>query len=133
MITLIFEMGKRYKQRDEVTHLAIELLDRYFLQKELKYDFTSKYNALIVLTCFLIASKHDELDENIPLIKDLTRYFCRVLPTSVPTPTFDEIVECERMLMKYFNWDLMMVTPTILVNSFMANGIIFDNEDLEMT
>lgn len=83
------------------------------------------------MTCFLIASKHDELDENIPLIKDLTRYYCRVLPTSVSTPTFDEIVECERSLMNFFRWDLMFVTPTIIVNSMLANGIIFDNEEIE--
>lgn len=67
------------------------------------------------MTIYLIASKHDEIDDNIPLIKDLTRYFIRVLPTSIPTPTFEEIVECERELMNFFKWDLMFVTPTIVV------------------
>lgn len=63
----------------------------------------------------MIASKNEELDENIPLIKDLTRYFCRELPTSVPTPTFDEIIECERELMNHFKWDLMILTPIVFV------------------
>jgi hypothetical protein len=124
-------MGKRYKQREEVVHLAVELLDRFFMNKDLKFDFNTRSMCLYTLTCFLIASKHDELDENIPLIKDLTRYYCRVLPTSVSTPTFDEIVECERSLMNFFKWDLMFVTPTIIVNSMLANGIIFDNEEIE--
>ena len=85
-----------------------------------------------MLTFFLIASKHEELDDNIPLIKDLTRYFCRVLPTSVSTPTFEEIVECERSLMIHFKWDLMIITPSVIVQSLMANGIVFDNEDIEV-
>ena len=84
-----------------------------------------------ILTTFLIASKNEELDENIPLIRDLIRHFCRVLPTSVPTPTFNDIVECERELMNHFKWDLMILTPTVFVESMLANGIVFDNEDIE--
>jgi len=45
-------------------------------------------------------------------------------------PTFEEVVECERSLMNHFKWDLMFVTPTIIVNLMLANGIIFDNEEL---
>ncbi len=32
--------------------------------------------------------------------------------------------------MNYFNWDFTMITPTIMVNTLLANGIIYDNEDL---
>ena len=85
------------------------------MSKDLKFDFSEKNVSLYLLTIYLIASKHDEIDDNIPLIKDLTRYFIRILPTSVPTPTFNEIVDCERELMNHFNWDLMFVTPTIVL------------------
>lgn len=84
-----------------------------------------------MLTFYLIASKHDEIDDNIPLIKDLTRYFIRILPTNVPSPTFNEVVECERELMSFFKWDLMIVTPTLVLQHYLANGIMFDNEDID--
>lgn len=35
MIDWIFDMGSQFKQREQVIYLAIELLDRYFLQKDL--------------------------------------------------------------------------------------------------
>jgi hypothetical protein len=82
------------------------------------------------MTCLLIASKYDELDENIPLIRDLQRYYTRVLPTSVVIPSFDEIIESERELMEYFHWDLMVVNPTQVLKLMLANGVIFDNENI---
>lgn len=162
MVSQIFEMGKKYKQRDEVTHMAVELLDRFFMSSNpvalnpshysqhsshylhdqsvhnhngtspssTSFEFTPKNNALYTLTMFLIASKNEELDENIPLIKDLTRHFSRILPTSVPIPTFNDIVECERQLMNHFKWDLMILTPTVFLQSLLSNGIVFDNEEL---
>ena len=111
--------------------MAVDLMDRYFLEKDLKFDFSPKNLSLYILTFYLIASKHDEIDDNIPLIKDLTRYFIRILPTNVASPTFNEIVECERELMSFFKWDLMIVTPIIVLNQYLANGILFDNEDID--
>lgn len=40
MLSWVFEMGKKFKQKDEVIHLAVDLLDRYFMQKDLKFDFS---------------------------------------------------------------------------------------------
>jgi hypothetical protein len=40
-----------------------------------------KHLTLVTSTCFIIAAKYDELDENIPLISDLQRYYIiKVLP-----------------------------------------------------
>jgi hypothetical protein len=128
LINVIFEIGKRFKQREETTHLAVDLLDRFFFSRPPKWEFSPKHMALYELTCFLIASKFEELDENITLIKDLIRYFTRILPNSVASPTFIDVVECERELMAFFNWDLNVPTPTILTKLLLANGVVFDNE-----
>jgi len=80
------------------------------------------------LTIFLIASKYDELDENIPMIKDLIRYYSRFMPVNVPTPTFTQIVECERQVMKHLNWELGYITPTMIIKLYLANGVVFDSE-----
>lgn len=127
MINVMFEIGKRFKQRDETTHLAVDLIDRFFISSG-KKEFSAKLMALYECTCFMIASKYEELDENITLIKDLIRYFTRILPNSVAPPTFNEVVECERELMVFYNWDLMIVTPTVLTKLLIANGVVFDNE-----
>lgn len=80
------------------------------------------------MTSLLVASKYDELDEYIPLIRDLQRYFQKYIPISERIPSFDEIIECERVVMNYFNWDLMFLIPIHFVKMLHANGVIFDNE-----
>ena len=85
------------------------------------------------MTCFIIAAKYDELDENIPLLTDLQRYFTlKVLPPQIAAPTPSEVIACEAILMsEVFDWDLMLIAdlmPTHLVNYLLANGIVFDNE-----
>jgi hypothetical protein len=57
-------------------------MDRYFLSKSNTFNFGNKGQvALFQLTFFLIGSKYHEIDDNITLIKDLKRYFTRILPT----------------------------------------------------
>jgi hypothetical protein len=90
--------------------------------------------ALYTATCMLMAAKYDELDENIPLISDLQRYYTiKVLPSQIEAPTPEEVVECERVLMqRVFTWDLMSVAdslPTHFINYMLANGVLFDNEE----
>lgn len=49
--------------------------------------------------------------------------------------SFNEIVECERKVMKYFDWNIMFLLPIHFVNSLLTNGVIFENEvgaDLHM-
>jgi hypothetical protein len=128
LINVMFDIGKRFKQREETIHLAVDLIDRYFLSSKDKSEISSKTLALYELTCFMIASKHEELDENVTLIKDLVRYFTRILPTSSAPPNFEQIVECERELMVFYKWDIMIITPAVLTRLFLANGVVFDNE-----
>lgn len=87
--------------------MAVELIDQVFLQKgdhhctllqalfgkedveapmskqeEEEFELIRiKHLALFTTTCYLIAAKYDELDENIPLASDLQRYYTiKVLP-----------------------------------------------------
>ena len=89
---------------------------------------TPKNIVLYQLTCVLIASKYDELDERIPLICYLIRHYSRSLTDSEIPPTLEEVVEAERLLMNFFKWDLMILIPTHFVKSLLANGVVFENE-----
>jgi len=78
---LTLELADHFKQKTDIAFLAIELCDRFFMKKH-DFSFTSENISLYSMTFLLIASKYDELDENIPLIKDLSRHLCRSLPSS---------------------------------------------------
>ena len=92
MVSMLYEVGRRFRQRDETIHLAVELLDRIFLSQDnltnntsrhvstsesklhgfetnfSRFDFSSKSTdrALYEITILLVSSKYDELDEYIP-------------------------------------------------------------------
>ena len=44
------------------------------------------------------------------------------------TPSFDEIVECERIMLSRFDWNLMILQPVHFVSSFLANGVIYQSD-----
>ena len=79
-MTLILEIAKQFKQRTEVTSLAVEICDRFFMKQQ-DFNYTNESIVLYSMTMLLIASKYDELDEKIPMIKDISRSLCRILPS----------------------------------------------------
>ena len=124
----LIDMGKKFKQRDETTHLSIELMDRLFLSQDYRVEVTKKNIQLYSLTCALIAGKYDELDENIPLISELQRHLSNLLTLNEMAPHFNDVVECERQVMRFFNWDLMMIMPIHFIKCLLSNGVLFNNE-----
>lgn len=44
-------------------------------------------------------------------------------------PTYDEIVECERKMLKFFGWDLGFILVIHYVEIFLANGVLFESEE----
>ena len=136
MVTRIMDMGKKFKQRDKTLHIAIELVDRYFLDRKSQSDkdiqsMSPRVITVFVTTCFLIASKYDEIDDRLVFINDVQSYYKR-LPGGPSTiggaPTYTDIVECERLLLKFFEWDLGFVMPIHFIEMFLANGVLFESE-----
>jgi len=60
---------------------------------------------IFVTTCFLIASKYDEIDDKLVFIEDVQKYY---MTTKFKTqiPKYADIVETERRLMQFYDWDL---------------------------
>ena len=83
IIDEVFKIGERFQQRKETIHIAVELIDQYYLVKsqkltanEFKYQFLDpKKMILHQATSIMIASKYDEIDDNITSIPDLINYF----------------------------------------------------------
>ena len=69
-------MGKHFKQRTKTTHIGIEIMDRFFLDTRAQgmRDYQSmspKVVNMVLTTCFLIASKYDEIDDQLVFINDV--------------------------------------------------------------
>ena len=133
IVQQIMTMGKKFKQRVKTLHIAIELCDRFFLDKRAQgmpqvQGMTARKVNIVVTTCFLIASKYDEIDDQLVFINDTQKYYQRSGNPSVPTWT--DIVETERMLMNFFGWDLGFVLPIHYVEMFLANGVLFESEPI---
>jgi hypothetical protein len=43
-------------------------------------------------------------------------------------PSYNDIVETERKLMHFFDWDLGFVLPYHFIEMFLANGVLFETE-----
>lgn len=69
----------------------------------------------LAITCLLLASKYDELDDRIPFIIDLTRVL-----KNVATLKHSEVLKMESKLLFAFDWDLMIITPLHFVYSLSA-------------
>jgi hypothetical protein len=76
LIDGVYKMGVRFMQERETIHTAIEVLDRFYLQKSQKLDLATFRKRLMhpkraiehQVTCLLIASKLIEIDDNIILL-----------------------------------------------------------------
>jgi hypothetical protein len=76
-------MGAKFHQRIKTTHIGIELMDRYFLDKRSQNDkdiqsMSPRAVTIVLTTCFLIASKYDEIDDHLVFINDVQRYYARM-------------------------------------------------------
>ena len=76
-------MGKKFNQRIKTLHIAIELIDRFFLDKRSQSNqdiqlMTPRILSIFLTTCFLIASKYDEIDDQLVFINDVQRYYNRL-------------------------------------------------------
>jgi hypothetical protein len=108
-------MGIKFQQARETIHIAIELIDQYYLKMSQILTLAQFKESLIQpaqvilhqATCLLVASKYDEIDDNITAIKDLRVYVKKQLESqnkreSSLIPTFDQIVACEKKILHYY-------------------------------
>ena len=84
MLQLIVEVGDCLKQSQLTIHLAVNYMDRFLTAKKSLHRNVSDQNIrlflfkdhsldAIAVTCLLLASKFDEIDDNIPLIEEFKR------------------------------------------------------------
>ena len=125
-------MGKKFKQRQRTVHIAVELLDRVLLDPRAadNADIQSMSDHIVsvyVCTCFLIASKYDEIDDRLVFIDDISAYL-RTTKYKTCIPTYTDIVETERHILKFFGWDIGFTLPLHFLEMFLAQGVVFRDD-----
>lgn len=130
VVERVFGLAARFKQRQRTRHIAVDFLDHYFLnlraQNHAVYQQIKDPRTLnlILTTCFILASKFDEIDDQLVFIKDIQSYYRSIdLDSRIyknddeeqsirrgrrlsAIPMYNEIVECERHLLEFFEWNL---------------------------
>ena len=91
---------------------------------------SAKLLTVHLTTCFILASKYDEIDDQLVFINDVQNFYKKHLnlKNMGGVPSYDEIVSCERQLLAFFEWDLGFVMPIHFVEMFLANGVLFESE-----
>ena len=74
-----------------------------------------------------IASKYDELDDNIPPVKDFLR---ASKSRAAAAFEYSDVVAHEATLLRRLEWDLMVLTPLHFVHSLAGMGVLFESDRL---
>jgi len=79
----------------------------------------------MALTCFILAAKFQEKDDDIPLIED-----CISVTNSARKSTllYDQVTRNEYCVLRDLNWDINRVTIYHFVKNYISQGIIFTND-----
>lgn len=120
MIEWIFHLGDKLKQRSLTLQLAIVYIDKLFLLG--KHSEMQKDKHLWGLTALYLASKYDEIDENIPFIRDFRK------ASSRGNYTWDQVTKCENIFVKYLDWNLMIISPLNYTYALLTFGVIFSDD-----
>jgi hypothetical protein len=80
--------------------------------------------SIYLTTCFLIASKLDEIDDKLVFINDVQKYY-KTTKFAKEMPSWTDVVETERHLMKFFDWNISFPLPIHFMEMFLAQGVVF--------
>ena len=100
------------------------MLDRFFLDPKAAknndiYQMTPRIVTIFLTTCFLIASKYDEIDDKLVFIDDIQRYYQSTKYRN-QIPKYTDVVETERYLMHFYEWDIGFTLPYHFLEMFLA-------------
>ena len=133
LVDWLFEVGDKLEQRTLTIHHAVRYLDIILHNSPAR-----SRPDLLAVTCLFIASKFDELDDKIPILKTLiktmstgTTFLSNTQQTFrelSPTAAYDAVVQCEGSLLKELRWDLLLVTPLHFVQAMLGMGVVFSDD-----
>jgi hypothetical protein len=79
------------------------------------------------LTALFLASKYDEIDKNIPYIKEFGQVSSRA------KYSYSEVIKCENKFLNLLNWELMVLTPMYFLTALLSFGVVFDDDVFKLS
>lgn len=83
------------------------------------------------ITCLILASKFDELDDNIPMIAEFHRAFQinqKMHRTSRRAIKKQDLFACEIYILGVLNWDLNSTSFFSFLQNYVYQGILFSDD-----
>ena len=135
LVSNLFRLGRKFKQRDRTVHVATTLMDNFFLNKRAQNGLVRGLELLsgrcfstFCTTFFLIASKFEEIDDRLVFIKDVQDYYRSININRNSReedliPAWNDIVECERLVMGFFDWSInfTVLGPLMFLEAFLTH------------
>ena len=105
--------------KQETFYLAINLFDRFILDKIKRNNFKNINIKLILLTCIFISSKYEEIYP--PLIDDFLGLF--------DSFTKNDILTSENDILKILNFQLHICSPYLFLTKFYSANFSYSNDE----
>ena len=77
------------------------------------------------ITALFLASKYDEIDRNIPYIRDFGEVSSR------GKYTWSEVTKCETAFLNLLNWNLYTLCPMYFLSPLLTLGLIFEDDNFD--
>ena len=101
------------------TYLAVYYLDFYIFRQ---YDIHPTFYPTYAIISLLLSAKAIELDERIP-------YFSKLIKVSEKNIKVDAMKIAEKNMLAALNWKLQIITSIDIIEYYLAQGIIFSNDE----
>lgn len=75
------------------------------------------------ITCLFVAAKAVELDERVPYISRMVKYFGKNISSN-------EIKDTERKILEALDWELQTSTMLDILEYYLSQGILFSNDEI---
>lgn len=112
LVDWIVVVSKKFKLKDHTLHLCIMLIDKFCISNP---NYVKKKNfQLVGITCLMIACKIEELYS--PEVQDFVYISDKAFSGK-------EVLECERVILKTLNYDVMIDNMMTTYDSFIDNDI----------
>ena len=136
LINNLLRLGRKFKQRDRTIQVAATIMDNFFNNKRSQgldqlRVLSNRCLYVFCTTFFLLASKFDEIDDRLVFIKDVQDYYRSININRGNSgqdlmPSWSDIVECERLVMKFYDWNINFAVagPLMFAEAFVSLGIL---------
>lgn len=131
LIDFILGIGDRLKQRRITLQIAVDYIGKEFVIYPLDQllvkghlNLIKKDRHLWGVTALFLASKYDEIDRNIPYIKEFGDVSSRA------KYSYSEVMKCETLFLNLLNWDICTICPAYFLSALLCYGCIFRDDKL---